>query len=125
MQKDINPQGLYVFYQNGSDSNTNFFQLAQFPLELEEKVSKNYVIIIMFIPWFQFQFSFILSFEMFCLRDPPLEISHVLSCTLYKEGTFIFSGATCTYFITQILHHFFWLHGPHSLNFSVPDGRER
>ena len=39
LQKDINPKGLYVFYQNGSDSNTNFFQLAQFPLELEEKVS--------------------------------------------------------------------------------------
>lgn len=39
LQKDLKLKGLYVFYQNSSDSNTNFFQLAQFPLAVEEKVS--------------------------------------------------------------------------------------
>ncbi|XP_078357974.1 VPS10 domain-containing receptor SorCS1-like [Oculina patagonica] len=40
VQKDLQLKGLHVFYQNGSDSsdtNTNFFQLAQFPLDVEEK----------------------------------------------------------------------------------------
>jgi len=36
---DLKNKGLYVFYQNSSLSSTNFFQLAQFPLKLEEKVS--------------------------------------------------------------------------------------
>jgi len=39
LQKDLKLKGLYVFYQNSSSFHTNFFQKAQFPLDVEEKVS--------------------------------------------------------------------------------------